>query len=209
MPLEFFETGDKRAWAMWRITESESELEALLNSKESVPDNVTNDQKRREWLTGRLLIETLVDNFGFPYRGITKNEFGKPFLRSLEFSISLTHSFPFVAAILDKQSNVGIDLEQPKEKLLRVAARVLSPTEVNDAGTDLVKHCIYWCAKETLIKIHGKKELTLANQLLIDPFELAEEGNLIGRIIVPGLETVVHLYYRVFKEFVVVFNREL
>ena len=30
--------------------------------------------------------------------------------------ISLTHSFPYVAAQIDKQQSVGIDLEQPKEK---------------------------------------------------------------------------------------------
>jgi 4'-phosphopantetheinyl transferase EntD len=118
----------------------------------------------------------------------------------------VSHSYPYIAAIIDKDQNVGIDLEQPKVKLLRIAPRVLSSTELEDAGNDIVKHCIFWCAKEALIKIHGKKDLTLAENIKISPFERMEEGNIIGRLIVDGIVSIVPLQYRVNPHFVLVFN---
>jgi 4'-phosphopantetheinyl transferase len=208
MPLEIFETGGKRAWALWRITESEHELNDFLFSKEQIPASISNDQKRLEWLTGRLLTQTLLENFDLEYKGIVKDEFGKPYVRDSGVHLSLTHSYPFVGAIMDRVADVGIDLEQPKDKLLRVASRVLSAAELSDAGDDVVKHCIYWCAKETMIKIYGRKDLTLSSNLLISPFTRESEGNIIGRIIVNDRERVIPLYYRIFNQFVVVFNRE-
>jgi 4'-phosphopantetheinyl transferase len=207
MPLEVFETGDKRAWALWRISETEAELRSLADDDESVPENLSKEAKRLEWLAGRVLTQTLVENFGRHYKGMSKDAHGKPFLNGCNFHVSLSHSFPFVAVAMDKENVVGIDLEQPKEKLLRVASRVMSEEEQADAGLDVRKHCVYWCAKESLIKIHGKKDLTLAKHLAIEPFELEEEGNLVGRIIVHDRESLVPLYYRVFQSFVVVFNR--
>jgi 4'-phosphopantetheinyl transferase len=209
MPLEIFETSEKRAWALWRITEREEELLGLLNFREEIPSSFKNEQKRLEWVTGRLLTQTLLENFEMQYNGIVKDDFGKPYVRDSTVHISLTHSYPFVGAVIDKRQIVGIDLEQPKEKLLRIAGRVLSVTELADAGTDPVKHCIYWCAKESLIKIYGRKDLTLATNLRIEPFEMEVEGNIIGRIIVNEDERLIPLYYRIFNQFVVVFNREI
>jgi 4'-phosphopantetheinyl transferase len=208
MPLEVFETGDKRAWALWRITETEEEISGLLTVREEIPDGITNVQKRLEWVTGRLLTQTLLENFEMEYNGLTKDDFGKPFVRDVPVHISLSHSYPFVGVVIDRRATVGIDLEQPKDKLLRVAHRVLSADELNDAGEDVVKHCIYWCAKETLIKIYGRKDLTLASNLLVSPFQREQEGNIIGRIIVNEDERVIPLCYRVFSQFVVVYNRE-
>lgn len=208
MPLEVFETGVKRAWALWRISETEEDLSGLLNHREEVPSNISNPHKRLEWIAGRLLTQTLLENFDLDYHGIVKDEFGKPYAQDHDIHLSLSHSYPFVGVVVDRKNLVGIDLEQPKEKLLRIAPRVLSQGELEDAGEDILKHCIYWCAKEALIKIYGKKDLTLQKNLLIDPFSRELEGNIIGRIIVNEEERMIPLYYRIFRHFVVVFNRE-
>jgi 4'-phosphopantetheinyl transferase len=208
MPLELFETGENRAWALWRIEESEQELQELTSFQEEIPSTITNSQKRMEWLAGRLLTRTLLENFGLTYGGITKDEHGKPFAADVEAHISLTHSYPYAGAIADRHEVVGIDLEQPKDKLLRIASRVLQADELADAGKDVSKHCVYWCAKETLIKIYGKKDLTLAENLRIEPFSLEREGKIVGRIIVKDSERVIPLTYKLFDRFVVVFNSE-
>jgi phosphopantetheinyl transferase len=111
-----------------------------------------------------------------------------------------------VAAIIDKNKSVGIDLEQPKDKLLRIAHRVLNVDELENAGHDVVKHCVYWCAKETLIKIYGKRHLVLAKDLAIEPFNLQKSGNLLGRILANDMSVTITLYYRVYDNFVVVLN---
>jgi phosphopantetheinyl transferase len=174
---------------------------------ESVPDNITNPLKRLEFLAGRVLIKELVQVFGLEFHGLVKDSFGKPFLKKHGFQISLSHSYPYVAAVIHHSLSVGIDLEQPKEKLLRIAPRVLHREELLDAGQDIIKHCIYWCAKEALVKIHGKKDLVFSENLLIDPFSKEKEGQLVGRIIVNTTETTVILKYFVFEKFVVVLNQ--
>src|SRR5690606_6734732 len=139
--------------------------------------------------------------------GLTKNEHGKPFLKDSKYSVSLSHSYPYVAAVIGRNEPVGIDLEQPKEKLLKIAPRVLHPDELVDAGADVVKHCIYWCAKETLVKIHGKKDLAFAENLRISAFSMQNTGQLIGRIIVNARERAIPLQYFVHDQFVMVVNR--
>jgi 4'-phosphopantetheinyl transferase len=208
MPIEKLVNDGKRVWALWKITESEDEFRALQKLEEIIPSTITNEQKRLEWLAGRVITHRLLAEFNLPYNGLTKNEHGKPFLLDYPFHISLSHSFPYVAAIIDKHNVVGIDLEQPKEKLFRVASRVFSPDELRDAGSDLTKHCIYWCAKEALIKIYGKKDLILAENLRISPFPMGSQGEIIGRIIVTDSESLITLYYQVFPGFVLVFSKE-
>ena len=206
MPLEKIVLDHDRAWALWQISEDEQELAAQI-SQESVPPAITNTQKRREWLTARILVKELMKAMGVSFQGITKDEFGKPFLNGYSYQLSLSHSFPYVAALIDKVESVGIDLEQPKEKLLKIAPRIMHPEELRDAGTDIVKHCIYWCAKESLVKVHGKKDLTFAENLLIDPFSRKNEGHIVGRIIVNNQVTMVPLYYSVNPNFILVFTK--
>jgi len=206
MALEKLHEEKDRAWALWRISEPADVLLDHVRGIDTLPPAVTNPAKQLEHLAGRALVRHLMATLGLTYHGLRKDEFGKPYAQGYDLHLSLSHSYPYVAAIVDRTKTVGIDLEQPKDKLLRVAPRVLSPTELADAGTDPVKHCVIWCAKEALIKIYGKKDLILAQNLQVDPFFLAQEGHIIGKIIVNGIETRVPLQYFVTHEFVVALN---
>jgi phosphopantetheinyl transferase len=205
MPLDHIDASAERIWGFWKITEDEQVLASAVPAEKI--QGIANPNKRLEFLAGRVLIKSLLKHWNLPYHGMTKDVYGKPFLSHSSLNISLTHSFPYVAAILHRNKNVGIDLEQPKNKLLTIAPRVLSEHELNDAGTDIVKHCVYWCAKETLIKIHGEKDLILAKQLLITPFLLRKKGHIIGRIIANNSETAIPLHYIVYDNFVVVVSK--
>lgn len=205
MPVDRVHSTPVSCWGLWRIEEDESSLQYEV-PHETAPVMLANPFKRLEFLAGRALIKTLLEGWEFPYQGITKDAYGKPFLTGSSIQISLSHSYPYVAAILHRSKNVGIDLEQPKEKLLRIAPRILAPQELQDAGTDVVKHCVYWCAKETLIKIYGRKDLTLAHNLLVSPFELSQNGHLVGRILANDKETAIPLIYYVSDGFVVVIS---
>jgi 4'-phosphopantetheinyl transferase len=207
MPLENLHSNTNRAWALWKIDETESFFAGEVYTVEQIPDTITNSQKRLEYLAARVLLKVLLNQWNIPFEGLTKDIFGKPFLKNSDCHISLSHSYPYVAAIIDRHQEVGIDLEQPKDKLLRIASRVLSESELYDAGANPVKHCIYWSAKETLIKIYGKKGLALAQNLQIEPFLLQNQGNLVGRIIVEGISITIKLTYIVYDNFVVVLNQ--
>lgn len=206
MPVEKIIREKERAWALWHVTEDEAALKERMPSGEQVPETLTHPLKRIEWMAGRVLLSELFAALSLTFNGIAKNEFGKPFPLGYDYHLSLSHSFPFVAALVDKRGPVGIDLEQPKVKLFRVAHRIFHRDELKDARNDLIKHCVYWCAKEALLKVYGKKDLTFASHLLIDAFQLAEEGNIRGRIITGGTEMVIPLHYSVSPGFVLVMN---
>jgi phosphopantetheinyl transferase len=206
MPLEKLVDEKESAWALWRINEDESVLAAQVFPLEEVPAAISNQFKRLEFLAGRVLIKTLIENWSLPFYGLIKDEFGKPFARNHSIHISLSHSYPYAAAVIHRNKSVGIDLEQPKEKLLKIASRVLNKTELIDAGEDPVKHCLYWSAKEAMIKIYGKRDLVLSKNLAVAPFLLEKTGVLTGRIVVLDTETTVRLNYEVYDNFVVVLN---
>jgi 4'-phosphopantetheinyl transferase len=206
MPLEKLEASNERAWGLWHIRESEAELIDLIREFETIPPTITHEQKRLEFCVGRVLAKTLLEKLSVKFEGIIKDEFGKPFFKNNPYQLSLSHSYPYVGALIDKNKSVGIDVEQIKSKLLKIAPRVLHPTELKDAGDNEIKHCIYWCAKEALVKIYGKKDLVFAENLIIKPFTLQNEGNISGRIIVNSTETTIPLYYEVHNGFTVVLN---
>ena len=206
MPVEKIVLESSRAWALWRITEDEAFLADEVSPWERLSDTISNPNKRLEWLAGRFLVKHILHSMGLTFHGVTKDQFGKPFPRGSDYHLSLSHSYPFVAALFDTIESVGIDLEQPKEKLLRIAPRIFAGVELEDAGTNITKHCIYWCAKETLVKVHGQKNLLFAENLLIDPFSMENEGDIRGRIIVGDIERIIPLHYIVYPNFVLVFN---
>jgi 4'-phosphopantetheinyl transferase len=209
MPLEKLVVELGRTWALWRIEEEEETLAKMVSPIEKLSDTITSPQKRLEWMAGRVLVREVMEAMDLNFQGVVKDEFGKPFPAGYDYQLSLSHSYPFVAVLIDKYESVGIDLEQPKEKLLRITPRIHDDGELKDAGTDVIKHCIYWCAKETLIKIYGKKDLVFSENMKILPFKRELEGDIIGKIIVKDMETVIPLYYKVYPEFVLVFNKRM
>jgi 4'-phosphopantetheinyl transferase len=194
--------GENSCWALWKIEEQEEDLS--YQAMESCPEDVISSQKRLEYLAGRALMKSMMEQLGHGYVGMRKDEAGKPFLKNSDYQVSLSHSYPYAAAQVHYSHPVGIDLEQPKEKLLRIASRVLSPSEEKDAGDHVTKHCIYWCAKEALYKIHGKRGLHFNSQLLLQPFQMKTNGDLVGSIIVGHTNREIALEYLVEKEFVLV-----
>ncbi len=204
MPLDHIQSASPDScWGLWKITEDESWLQREAQLKDTSP-SVSNARKRLEFYAARILIRELLNVWKLTFLGVSKDIHGKPFLAGLPIHMSLSHSYPYVAAIIHREKNVGIDLEQPTEKLLRIAPRILSYGELANAGNDIIKHCVYWCAKETLIKIYGKKNLSFSNNLLISPFAMQQSGHIIGRIVVNDTETAIPLEYQVSESFVMV-----
>jgi len=203
MPLiKMQPTGNQSAWALWFIEETESEFHSRL--MERPEQNVVNATKRLEWLAGRVLLQHLTEQVGLKYEGLHKDEYGKPFLKNLPHHISLSHSFPYVAAQIDLHQEIGIDLEQPKSKLLHIAHRILSPAELLDAGNEVVKHCVYWCAKEAMYKAYGKKGLHFSDQLQVKPFTLYNTGELHGKINVRDHSRDLMMTYFIQPDYVLV-----
>lgn len=79
---------------------------------------------------------------------------GAPYLPSLpNLHLSISHSADYVAVALSADTPVGIDIEQPREQLRRIASRVFSTEELQTLTTlDLLLQA--WTVKEALYKLN-------------------------------------------------------
>ena len=158
---------------IWEIFEPIEELqEGLVATAEEWAEyeTISHPQKRLEWLTGRRAMQSIVEASGRIYTGMRKDNFGKPFLNNAVAEISLTHTARFVVVALHPSVSIGVDLERVAPKLARVAPKFLSDSETTHAGEQLERLCTYWCAKEALYKLHGTRNLSFKEEILIHSF---------------------------------------
>lgn len=207
MPLQKIEDNLGNPWALWKVEESEEELRDLAPWREVIPEGINHPHKRLEWYGARALVAALMEHAGLSFQGIVKDAHGKPFPANSSWNLSLSHSFPYVAAYLHASASIGIDIQHPRSSLLRIAHRILNPVELADAGCEITKLCVIWCAKEVLVKVHGKKDLTFSKNLQISPFSLDSQGHISGSILVNDMETTVPMYYEIHPEFTLVLNK--
>ncbi len=161
---------------LWKLTETEAELQNALGNgfNQQELDSISHPQKKREWLASRMLIKTLAEQFGINYVGIHKDEHGKAFLIDNDSHISITHTAEFVAVAINPTAAVGIDMEKTDAKLQRTSKKYLSPPEFDHAQDEMERLCMYWCAKEALYKLYGKKKISFRDSIFISPFENEE-----------------------------------
>ena len=207
--VKLVKINDNSFWALWKIGEPLQELSEqyppLLDELACLSE-IHHPNKKAEWLAGRLTVKMLIEQFGQPFQGVFKDEHGKPYLSNSSFHISLANSYPYAAAIIHRDIAVGIDLEPPKSTLLRIRHKFLNEEELTDAGLDLHKLCIYWCAKECLYKIHGKRELSFRQNMHIENFDLSNRGIIQAHIRKMGMITDFQLYYDSFPGYFFVYG---
>ena len=178
------EAGSSGKLAIWHITES---LDELINSKYfSTEDlaflgSLTHDRRKKEWLVARILTEELM---GKKKVKIIYNEFNKPFLLNSNTHISISHSHNLLSVIINNEMETGIDIELIKPKILNISTKFMSKSEFNSLQKENLAEqlTVYWCAKESLYKLYGKKELTFKNNLFVEPFNYTGKGIINGWI---------------------------
>ena len=170
--------------AIWKITESQNELLAMLPSEiltDAELASISHPQKQIEFFCSRLVIKHLANSLDIKYLGIKKDEHGKPYLAGSKWQMSLTHTLNYVAAVMHPTQALGVDMEKPSEKLKRIAHKFLSETERTEADSDIEKLCIYWSAKEALYKLYGKRKVIFNENLYVFPF-LKQQVQISGRL---------------------------
>lgn len=192
--------------AVWQITESHDELQAMLPSEvltDAELANIHHPQKQVEFFCSRLTIKFLTNFLDIKYLGIKKDKFGKPYLVGTDWQLSLTHTIDYVAAVMHSTQALGIDIEKPSEKLRKIASRIMSENEVQDANNDLEKLCIYWSAKEALYKLYGKKKVDFKQNLFISPFQKGE-SKIVGRLKTNEIDEEYGIFIENIAEYVLV-----
>ncbi len=196
--IEYNAEASGKCWLLWKIDEAADHLDTLVpwDHEESTEINqISHPNKRLEWFAARAAIRELTKRAGITYQGIYKDPFGKPYLIENPAHISITHSFPYVGVVLDPRRAVGIDIEKPKEKLLKIAPRFLNDTEIKEAENLIEKLAIYWCAKESIYKMLGRNALIFKENIAIAPFQMKSKGTIYGTVIVKDSKKVYPIYY--------------
>jgi len=161
---------------IWKINESLSVLQNMTKEKSKIKNII----KQKEFYASRILIKNLCKSFNIRYYGIIKNDSGKPYLKNRTENISISHSFPYVTGILNKEKKCGIDIEKIQKKILKINHKFLSKSELNKIKNNTKKNTIYWTAKESLYKLKGEF-LSFKNDIKI--IELKNSFNIYGKVL--------------------------
>ena len=161
---------------IWKITESFDTLFSQVILKEKTLlrlQGMKSETHQRAFLSVRkLLQETGHNDIQLHY-----DEFGKPHLDN-ESHISITHSFDFSAIILSDK-NVGIDMEQRREKIIRIADKFVDDSEFAFLDKEnledyISKLTVIWGIKEAVFKIRNEKGISFKDHIFVSPFEMKD-----------------------------------
>ena len=158
MPIFFqHQVNETTRLGIWKIEETEEFFKANV----PLHRDVTHPHKRLQHLAGRFLLQYLFPDF--PYELILIADTRKPYLKDEQFHFSISHCGNYAAAIVSKDSRVGIDVEIAVEKILKIENKFLSEEEkrvfINPESTlptsDFRLPTLLWSAKESVFKWYG------------------------------------------------------
>ena len=191
MPVKLYSRVDEdTSIGLWEITESEEHLLSGIslsgNDKERL-EGFRASARKKQWLAYRQLLSYML---GMPNLSLHYDTHGKPYISDSDLHLSVSHSGDYAAVITCSKGPAGIDIEKVSHRVLKVEDRFLSDIEkINPDDSDRMdKLCIYWCAKEALFKLHGRRELDFKKHLFIEQFDVGDKEPLFGSIIKEGFK---------------------
>lgn len=143
---------------VWKIEEPED----WFRGNVPVHRDVTHPKKRLQHLAGRFLLQYLYPDF--PYRLIQIADTRKPYLADEQYHFSISHCGDFAAAIVSRTTRVGVDVEEPGDRISRIKDKFLSAAEQrifipDQAVPDYRLLTLCWSAKESVFKWYGEGEV--------------------------------------------------
>lgn len=168
---------------IWQIEESYEQLMEIVKPDQGDLKTVTSfksPSRKLEWLSVRALIYYLTSS----RKKIAYTETRKPYLVENTYNISISHSKNITSILLSKKKDVGIDLEYMSHKISHIAERFINRDEyiTRDKMLEKLHLYIHWCAKEALYKICNKKDISFKKNLTIAPFQMNEQGRIMGTV---------------------------
>lgn len=166
------EIGDNTRLAVWDAQEGNAYFKRSMKmtSAEKKAYLLMKPHRQREWMTSRFLLHFISgDKDRTP---ILKTEFGKPYRKSKDRNISISHSKDKVAVIISDET-VGIDIQNEVAKISRIQHKFISEDEHSRLKVkNLIPYYhIFWGAKESMYKAYGIKELDFKDHMHLYPFK--------------------------------------
>lgn len=183
---------------VWKITESFTELFREVALKDVCLYRLEG-MKSELHQRGFLSVRKLLEHSGYTDFDLYYDENGKPHLKDGKH-ISITHSFEFSAIVISDR-NIGIDLEQQREKIFRIADKFTDPNDIffdkkNNRKT-IRQLTAIWGIKESIYKFHSQKGLSLKDNINVLPFDI--DQNTIEAVV--NYENIQTQHQAKFEEF--------
>lgn len=160
---------------LWKITEDFDTLFNEVSLKDSSLKRLE-DMKSESHQKGFLAVRMLLKHLDYTDFDLYYDEFGKPHIKPQgcsikEVEISISHSNDFSAVAISEQK-VGLDLEQLKEKTLKIAPRFMDVSHLDNLSQEekIKKATVVWGIKECIFKIKNEKGISFPNHIFEDDF---------------------------------------
>ena len=138
--------------------------------------------RRAEWLSWRAVVRqevTAATGCAVPEVRIVYNEVGAPVVMDTPIHLAVSHCRGSIAVAFS-EAPCAVDIEPLDRDFERVASRYMTAGE-RALSADARWPAVAWCAKETLYKYAGRRELDLLHDLRIERVDF-HAGTLMGRI---------------------------
>lgn len=155
---------------LWKISEDFNTLFREVRLKDSSLARLEG-MKSESHQKGFLAVRMILQHLDYTDFDLLYDEFGKPHLKpqgcsikDLELSISHSHDF---SAIVISEQKVGLDLEQLKDKTLKIAPRFMDISHLENLSTEekIKKATVIWGIKESIFKLKNEVGISFSDHI--------------------------------------------
>ena len=159
---------------LWKITEDIDVLKhavKLNNSSQNRVDSMKSESHQKGFLSVRMLLQ----HIGYTDFDLYYDTFGKPHLTDGKH-ISISHSHTFSAVAISTR-RIGLDIEQVKEKILKIASRFMDVSHLENLSETKkrIKATVIWGIKESIFKIKNIEGISFRNHIFEEDFSLEDK----------------------------------
>lgn len=193
---------------VWKIEEDLNtllELVPLDSDEKKKYKGFSSTSRKLEFLSVRALLSELIGRDA----KIVYNKNNKPFLKDGSRFISISHSHKLTSILLSTNEKVGIDLEYMSSNIAALAFKFINRKERVSKDEERRYHLyIHWCAKEALYKICDKEGISIRNNITIEPFLVAESGEIKGHVHTSKINESFDLFYSKYDNYAIVWTKK-
>tara|TARA_A100001035_G_C27715480_1_gene469286 strand:- start:18 stop:623 length:606 start_codon:yes stop_codon:yes gene_type:complete len=156
--------------SVWKINSPLDQLVTYPDMQQeelNVMNLLKNKQRKIEFIACRIALKKLF------HKDIKLQHYksGKPFIKDVDH-LSISHSKNYIALAFGPE-NIGIDIEEPQQKMLRIISRILSEEEQLKFQKHLDPElaCKLWSSKEAVLKFVGDKKIDFKKDIYIEDID--------------------------------------
>ena len=159
---------------LWKITEEFNTLFREVKLKD-VSLARLEGMKSESHQKGFMAVRMLLQHLGYSDFDLYYDEFGKPHLKD-GTHLSISHSNGFSGVAISDQ-NIGLDIEQLKEKTLKIASRYMDVSHLKNLSESeqVKKATVIWGIKETIFKVKNEAGISFIDHIFENDFTFEDK----------------------------------